>query len=319
MSIRVTDLFINVAILILLVVPGFLFERAGKSTPRMAKGLSNLVLYAAQPALIVSAYIRPFDADILVRAAWVAGYSILAHILFYGIACLIYRKRGDNTAQVRALRYATVFTNAGYMGIPLITMLCGGEAAIYASVYVAVFNIFCWTLGCFIYTEDPAYMSPRSAVMNPSFFAIAAGLVCFLTPLGGLLCKVRIVTGVIEMLQSTVAPLAMFIIGMGLAHLDLRRAFLDSKLYLYLVVRMLLSPALVWAIMRLVALTGIGMSDDTTVITVMLLLSATPAATATAMFAEKFDGDSSYAGKLVALSTILAVGTMPLVALLLKV
>ena len=78
---------------------------------------------------------------------------------------------------------------------------------------------------------------------------------------------------------------------------------------------MILSPAIVWAVTKLLML--IPVFDDPVVMTVILLSAATPAATATSMFAEKFDGDSVYAGKLVSVSTLISLGTMPLVALLL--
>jgi len=52
---------------------------------------------------------------------------------------------------------------------------------------------------------------------------------------------------------------------------------------------------------------------------VVLILCSTPAAALTTMFAELYDGDAPYAGKLVALTTILSVATMPIVALLLSI
>ena len=52
---------------------------------------------------------------------------------------------------------------------------------------------------------------------------------------------------------------------------------------------------------------------------IVLILSATPAAAMTTMFAELYDADSAYGGKLVAITTILTIITMPIIALLLKI
>lgn len=68
--------------------------------------------------------------------------------------------------------------------------------------------------------------------------------------------------------------------------------------------------------MKLISLTGL---IDQTVMSIMLILSSTPAAAMTAIFAELYDGDAPYAGKLVAASTVLSVVTMPVVALLLQI
>ncbi|MBQ7377259.1 MAG: AEC family transporter [Clostridia bacterium] len=323
--IDISILFAKVSLLLLMIVPGFLLAKARLAPDGLGKGLSNLILYAAQPALIIKGYIREFDMEVFKRALLVLLFSLITHLIFTAIAFLTYR-RGRPENQLRVLRYATVFTNAGYMGIPLICAIFNAEYAIYASIYVMVFNIFCWSLGCFIYTKDRRYMSPRKMFLNPASISTYVGLILFLTPLNRLLAPLPATYGFIDVLKSVpydlidglqalVAPLAMILIGLRLAELDWKRAFKDLHLYIYLFVRMILSPAIVWAVTKLLML--IPVFDDPVVMTVILLSAATPAATATSMFAEKFDGDSVYAGKLVSVSTLISLGTMPLVALLL--
>ena len=169
-------------------------------------------------------------------------------------------------------------------------------------------------------------MSPRKMFLNPASISTYVGLILFLTPLNRLLAPLPATYGFVDVLKSVpydlidglqalVAPLAMILIGLRLAELEWRRAFKDLHLYIYLFVRMILSPAIVWAVTKLLML--IPVFDDPVVMTDILLSAATPAATATSMFAEKFDGDSVYAGKLVSVSTLISLGTMPLVALLL--
>ena len=45
------------------------------------------------------------------------------------------------------MRFACGFSNAAYMGFPLIQALFGAEGILYASVYVTVYNILLWTVG----------------------------------------------------------------------------------------------------------------------------------------------------------------------------
>ena len=59
----------------------------------------------------------------------------------------------------------------------------------------------------------------------------------------------------------------------------------------------------------------IGIEVSATVSTVLVIMSATPAATSATMFAEKFDCDAAYVSKLVAFSTILSIASMPLVVM----
>lgn len=325
--IDISILFSNVALLLLMIIPGILLSRAHLAGEGFGKGIANLIFYIAQPAMIIRGYIREYDPQVMRRALLVMLFSFLAHMLFAGIAFLLYRK-GKEEPQLKVLRYATVFTNAGYMGIPLICAIFGEEYAIYSSIYVMVFNFFCWSLGCFLYTEDKSYISPRKMFLNPASISTYIGFVFFFTPLNRFIAPLPDVYGfmdvlksipylLIEGLQALVAPLSMMLIGLRFAQINWREALSDPWLYGYLVIRMLISPALVWLLMR--GLMQISVLYDPVVVTVVLLSAAAPAATATSMFAEKFDGDAVYASKLVSASTLSSLGTMPLVALLLLI
>ena len=78
----VGKLIYNVAILFIMMLPGVILKKCKLSTDGLGKGLSNLVLYIAQPALIFNAYVRPYDSTVLVNALWVLAFSIVAHVIF---------------------------------------------------------------------------------------------------------------------------------------------------------------------------------------------------------------------------------------------
>ena len=324
--IDISILFSKVVLLLLMIVPGFLMAKMNLSTNGLCKGLANIILYAAQPALIIKGYIREYDPSVMGRALQVLIYALITHLVFIALAFLLFRN-GD-IARRRVLRFATVFTNAGYMGIPLICAIFGDEYAIYASIYVIVFNVFCWSLGAYIYSDDKKYISFRKMFFNPASIATYVGLLFFITPLNRLVAPLgeshamadilrAIPYDLIDGLQVTVAPLSMLLIGLRLAEINFKGIFKDKQMYFYLALRLLISPVLIWGILRLCMLVGI--LNDGVVMTVILLSAATPAATATTMFAEKHDGDSVYASQLVSISTILSLITMPTVALLLNI
>ncbi len=319
--ISISVLATNLVVFLLLMVPGILLKRFGMVPEGLGKGLSSVVLYAAQPALIILAYNCDFDPDILVRAGFVLLFSVLAHVIATAVAMFSYKRAPEKVKKV--LQFATVFTNAGYMGIPLLEALYRdtvGNIGIYASIYVMVFNIFCWSVGCFIYSGDKRYMRPKKILLNPAIISTLFGLLLFFTPLNRWLSgdsfSATVVYSVLTTLKGTVAPLSMFIIGLGLAEIRPKELLRERRMYLCFLLRMLLLPALIFFIMRLVSLWGY---DDMVTRTVVLLSSAAPIATTTGMFAEIFDGDRAYAGKVVAASTVLSLATMPLVALLLYI
>ncbi len=315
-------LFQQVCLLVLFVFPAVLLKKFRLAGDGIGVGLSNITLYVASPAMIVNSFMMAYNKEILIHASVVTLFGILFHLLFFGVAVLAYPKNRTALPVNKVLRFAAVFTNAGYMGVPLIQAVVGQEATIYATFYIAVFNVFVWTLGCFIYTGDKSYISLKKAFINPATISVIIGLIIFVTPLGRLIAEnpnfpaVYVVTRAVGSLNNLVAPLSMFVIGLRLAELDFRGFFRDKSLYGYLLLRMIAVPALCFGVLKLVALLGIY--ENEMVATVIFLCASTPAATATSMFAEKHDGDVYFAGKLVSLSTVLSVATMPLVSLLLK-
>ncbi len=304
-------LFQQVLLLVLCVIPGVLLKKTRLVGGDFGVGLSNIVLYVATPAMIVLSFLREFDAKLMLRAAVVALFCLLFHVLYFLLSLVLYRRA--RTDVQRVLRFSTVFTNAGYMGIPLIQALFGDEAVIFATFYVVFFNIFVWTLGCYIFTHDRSYISLRKAFLNPATISIAVGFLCLVTSVSRYLPALPI--NFLTLMNNLVAPLSMFIIGFGLADLNLKGFFRDLYLYEFLIIRMLMIPSACFAILKLAALFGFR---DPVAASALFICASTPGATATSMFAEKFGGNARYAAKLVSVSTILSVGTMPLVALWMK-
>ena len=116
------------------------------------------------------------------------------------------------------------------------------------------------------------------------------------------------------MLKALVAPLSMVVIGLRLAEIDFSGILTDVYMYLFLALRHLALPLVLVGIMRLLMLAGMPITKDA--LLVVTILAATPAASSATMFAEKYDCDAGYASKLVAVSTILCIATMPLVVMI---
>ena len=314
-------LFSRVLLLVLLMLPTALMKKFGLVKDGFGVSLSNYVLYVGTPGMIILALYRDFDKTIAFRSLAVVGFFLVFHLVFFAVSLLFFRKRKsapdeeegiDEAKRRRLLRFGTIFTNAGYMGLPLVLGLLGAEAAIYVSVYVVCFNILVWTVGCYVFTGDVRYMSLKKAFLNPASIAIMVGLLFFITPINNYLPAVS--EEFLSILNSLVAPLSMGVIGLHLFEIDWKRVWRDLTLYRYVFVRMLLLPALIFCILKLAKTVGYY---DEIVFNTLFICGSTPCAAVTVMYSERFDGDAPYASTMVCVSTLLAVGTMPLVALLL--
>lgn len=323
--VKISTLFISVFTLFLFMLPGFVLKKTKIADGAFPKSLSVLTLYIAQIALIFHSFIIEFDIDIFKNICQVFVCAFLIHLILYIIAKQFFKKAPEGTRKV--LQFGLIFSNAGYMGIPVISDVFGADHAIYATFYVVWFNVFCYSLGRLIYTDDKKYISFKKAIFNPAVTPIIMALILFLTGGGTWIQNVikeptfignffAIIYKVLETLKNMVAPVSMIVIGARLADINFKGILKDKYMYPFIALRLLVLPAIIWGILKLISLTGL-LSD--TSLAVLLILAATPAAAVTTMFAELYDGDSPYAGKLVALTTILSVITMPIVALLLYI
>ena len=338
----VSDIIYSVAILFIMMIPGIILKKTKMISDGFGKGLSNLVLYIAQPALIFLAYLRDFDKDILVNSIYVFIFSVVAHSIFSVVALFVFKKAPD--AEARMLKFSTIFANAAFMGIPLIKEVLEDTypgATLYASIYNITFNLFLWSLGVNICTKnrdinndgtddfkEVSQLTAKSdddskvkngsgsilkALLHPVTIAAAIGLIFFILPINSYVPEIAIDS--LTKLSNLVAPLSMVVIGLRLPDIDFKGIFKDKNMYIFLALRHFALPVTMIGIIKLLEL--IGLAINPAVSFVIVILAATPAATSATMFAEKFDCDSAYVSKLVAVSTLLSIATIPLVMLLL--
>lgn len=316
----VTTTIYRVAILFVMMLPGIIMKKCKLCSDTFGKGLSNLVLYIAQPALVFTAYLRDFDSKILLNSLFVLAMSIVAHLIFMVVATVAFKRAPDMAR--RMLTFATVFSNAAFMGMPLVLAVLGGEAMMYASIYNITFNLFLWSFGVHVCTErrdenrngvtDDFEFHGGSpiikALLHPVTLAAALGLVFFILPINGYIPS--LITDSLDMLANLVAPLSMFVIGLRLPDVNLEGFIRDKFMYVFLILRHFALPLTIIGMMFLLSLSGIAI--DPRAYKVIALMTAAPAATSATMFAEKFDCDAAYVSRLVVVSTLLSIGTMPL-------
>lgn len=304
-----------------LMVPGVLLAKTKKLKEGADSVLSALVLYGCQPVLVFMSFQKTFDSRIAINMLITAGIAFFVHFVMILLVRIIVRDAGDR-AKRNCVRFASVFGNCGYMGIPFLQTLFSGtefldEAIIYCAVVVAVFNVLTWSVGTYMISGEKKYMSFKNAFLNPTVIATCLGLLYFVIvkqPLdslaqgsaGEFLSKL---SNSFDTFGNTVTPLAMVLIGFKLASVAPKKLFFDKWAYavggLKLIVMSLIT-------MFTVAFLPI---DQTVKYTLFFTLSM-PTATASVMFAVQFGGDSESASVFVLLTTVLSVVTIPLTFLL---
>lgn len=295
----------QVIILFLLIGCGFAAVKTGVLKQEGKQTLSNLLLYLVVPAMIVHSYMMEFSEEILHNLLAAFGMSVLAILIGTAITLLLTARRKDRRAPI--FRFACVFSNAAYMGFPLISALFGAEGLLYASAYVTVFNILLWTMGYGMVSgsSNPKEVA-RSLLHTPVLYAMVVGLAVYLLqiPVPNLIAQP------IDLLSGMNTPLSMLITGMLIAAGDLKSIVCDRHIWKLATLRMVLIPAVCVAVFALLGFHGMSAQ-------VVLLLECCPAAAITSVFAVQFGHEERFAAGSVVLTTLLSIVTLPLCALIL--
>ena len=303
----------RIGLMFALMLVGYAMRKLRFGGDKLPAELSNLILYFAQPALIISTYIRDFDRSVLTGAVWVFVISLIYHGAIFALSFCFFKKISE--AQRKVYRYGLLFSNASFLGIPLVQAVAGDVAVIYVCVFVIAFNIYAWSVGCYIYTGDKKYMSVKKMFINPATVPTYIGFIFFFTPLDKYVPTFA--TELLTYLSDLVVPLSMIIVGLRFADLEMKSAFKDKALPLALVLRLVAAPFVAFCILKIIMIFGASLSND--VALTIMICSSTPVAVYTSMMAEKFGGDAVTAGKYVAVSTLFSLLTIPIVSLLLLI
>ena len=276
----------QVAELLLMILAGAVCCKAGVFKPKEKSVLANLLLYLVVPAMVLDSYMVEYDPATFHNLMLAFGLGALVLLVGLGVAFLASFKVQKDARAI--LWFACAFSNAGYMGFPLIKALFGSEGLLYASGFVTIFNILIWTIG---YVVVSGQVDPKQTVKAR-------------IPLP------EVLTGPIGAIGDMNTPLSMIITGATIASSDLKKLLKNKNLFLTWGVRMLGVPAVELLIFALLGLHG-------TVPTIVLLLEACPCAAITTMFAIQFHHDEELAAGAVVFSTLSSILTLPLYALLL--
>ena len=288
----------NVLTLFLLIGVGAVCAKVKLLSDGAVKALADLVLYIATPCVIIKSCIREFDPAMLWGFLTVVAVAAVNHALLILLARVVFRDKEESRRRV--LRCATVFSNAGYMAIPLQQAILGDVGVFYCAAYVIVFNVFLWTYGLAEMSGE-SRLSAKKILLNPGVIGVAVGLTLFVLPIP----VPALIADGIGHLAALNTPIPMLIVGYYLAQTDLLGALRDGRGWLCIALRLVVAP--------LVALGGLllcGIRGD--LLTSLMICIATPVATACTMFATRFDRDPRLSVNLVSLSTLLSMVTLPL-------
>lgn len=299
-------MFINVLtqvlVLLILIMLGVLLTRLKMLNETTVKQMTDIVLMLVTPCVIIKSFMREFNPSFTGKLLISFLISIVVHVFCIVISCLFIRHQDKSTEKV--LRFAAIFSNCGFMSVPLLEAILGDMGVFYGSAYLAVFNVLIWSYGIFLMSGNRKEMSAKKIIINPGIIGITVALLVFFLNIP--LHKVPIISQPIVFLAGLNTPVPMIIIGYHLANSNLFEAVKNLKALFSMALKLLVFP--------LATLFGMYFCGIRGEVLVAITISASaPTAAITTMFSSKFGGDTKLSVSMVSLSTIISIISMPII------
>ena len=146
----------QIVLMFIYMMIGFLLYKKKFVTKQGSKELGLILLYVILPVVIVKAYLVTFSAELLRGLALSFAASLLVLLLSMLLSRIVFRSKYPIE------QFSSAFSNAGFIGIPLVEMTFNDSMAVfYVSSFVAWLNILQWTYGIVVMTGKRDSIAPK--------------------------------------------------------------------------------------------------------------------------------------------------------------
>ena len=304
----ILPVFAQMVVLFIILVLGYVGGKTKILTPKDNKPLSTMVNCITNPCGVLYSALCVERAMENGQVLLLIGVSVIMYFGLILVAHLVTKVMKVQQDQQGQYRFMMVFSNVGYMGIPVVRVVFGEEATIGVTVCIMVFYLFIYTYGVRQICSEPG----RKGIDWGK--AICPMTVSALLAIVGYLAGFR-VDGVVKDTLKTVSnittPCAMIIIGCALSSVPLKSVFTNWRLYIVALMKLLVIPLAVYGLLY-------PIMGGSVLLGVIVIIMAMPIATIITMLSAQYDKDQTLAASSVFITTLLSVVTIPLLAAVLK-
>ena len=291
-------------VILILVSIGFALCRKNIIDNNTSKKLSAIVVDVCNPALIMASILSggiTAGHDDLKDAVCIgAAFYALLILLGFIIPLILHVEKSRR----RFYNLMTVYTNTGFLGIPLARAILPPNAVLYVIVINIFYSILFYTHGLTVLgpgKQPRAKRNPLLNIINPGTVMALLSLVVFwfgisLPPL---------LANTIQYVGNATVFLSMTLLGVSIARSDLGASLKDPRIWGYILLRMILVPVAIVLAMR-------AAGFDSTFVLAMCLMAAVPVGNLPMIQAEKIGEDTHTLSSAIAVTTAVSLITITL-------
>ena len=291
----------QMGVILILVSIGIMLQKKDVIDTNTSKKLSAIVVVVCNPALILASILSggltATHKDLLTAICLGAAFYGLLVVLGFVVPRIL-RAEPDNR---RFYNLMTVYTNCGFLGIPVAKAILPANAILYVIVINVFYSLLFYTHGLIILggKEHAGRVNPVKSILNPGTVMAVLALVVFwfnitLPPL---------LANTIEYVGNATIFLSMTLLGVNIARSKLLESVKDLRIWGYILLRMILLPVAIVFAMR-------ALSYDRIATLAMCLMAAVPVGNLPMIQAEKIGEDTHILSSAIAVSTAVSLITI---------
>ena len=290
----------------LFIAVGYLIRRLKVLPDGFDKALTRFVMAVPLPCMVFNSFRIPYSADKLLTAPLLLGLSVGGMVLLFFLTTLV--TGGAKTKMGKTCRFALLFTNFTFIGLPVVSELYGAEGAFNYVIFTLPVRVMFYGGAAVMLGKSGARMDWKETLKKflcEPVIAVFLGFLVYLTRLE----LPAVLTETVASLGSMASPLGLILCGVILADADWRGVFRYPCIFAVTAGRLLAVPALMAGLFWL-----LGVDRD--VIRTTVFYYAMPVASLLPTFLLRYDPeaiDARLAGScMVVVSTLFCIATIPL-------
>ncbi|MDD6234516.1 MAG: AEC family transporter [Lachnospiraceae bacterium] len=300
--IALTSLWQMIIIFILLSA-GFACRKTGLVTEDGSRCISRLVVNVFNPAIILSSLTGSGMDKNGLWVVFLTGCVSFMVLILAGRVFSCVMSRNKDTRHMYELMM--VFSNIGFIGIPVIKALFGSDALVYAAIFIFEYNILIYTYGYALIKPESGkktgFRDTIKSVFNIGTVSCIAALAIFVSGIR----LPYVLSETISCLGNAATPLSVMAIGFTMGSGEkISRVFTKPKQYLFAFVKLVAVPVIMTFILKKI------FNDNTFCRSCMVMLGL-PIGTMPLLLATESGQDGKLCSDNIILTTLLSIGTIP--------
>ena len=294
-------LIIKMVIFLVLLATGYFMARKKILTPEFTKSASALIIDVFIVASIINSVLgnRP---ELSAKNFGIAFAMLtLAIVLTYLIAKIasFALKKESNTAHFEMV---TSITNTLFVGMPIVSSVCGSEATFYVGMSCIPYNLILYTYGVWRLSSGKGEGKVKiKDVLSVCLIAAVVSLVIFIVnpPVP------KVITELFSCVSAATVPMSMIVIGASLGPINPAQAFKEKINYIISFVRLIVTPLITFFLVRL-------FTDNQVLILTCTVIAGCPVGSIATPISIQYGYEATYSSKAIMVSTILGMFTLPI-------